>query len=207
MTRRHALVAAAVFCLTLAVLARWDAPLPASYRLLAGMFGSEASPVLFASPAGDRKLMYDLDGDGVQEEYSLQADSLLVRNADGVIWQTPPEWQVTECLIGDVTGDGVPDLLLSVWKKGSFGSHKPFWVSGEDETFRNHLFVFNLAHGAVKVVWQSSNLSRPNHAVFLSDLDGDGRSELIALEGLYDNPKAIRVTVWQWNGWGFSRQQ
>jgi len=38
-------------------------------------------------------------------------------------------------------------------------------------------------------------------------VDGDGRNELIVLEGSYDDEReapARYVTIWRWNGWGFS---
>jgi len=213
MSRHNTLAAAAIFSLCIVLLARWGSPvpagpaatvIPAAVELLAGLPGASTPQVLFATPAGKRSLVGDLNGDGIREEYTLHSGRLRVATAGGIVWQTPPEWLVTECLLGDATGDGIPDLLLSVWKVGSFGPHKPFWVSGEDATYRNHLFIFKLTGDAVKAAWQSSDLARPNHAVFLSDLDRDGRNELIALEGSYDDPKAARTTVWRWNGWGFS---
>lgn len=175
------------------------------FGLLNGI--SDQGPPPPQSPATGQTIVGDADENGVPEEYSLQSARLVVRTAGGVIWQTPPAWQVTQCLIGDATGDGKADILLSVWKTGSFGPQKPFWVSGDDDSYRNHLFIFNLVNGTVKSVWQSSNLDRPNHAVLLSDLDRDGRNELVAFEGCYDNFRAVRITVWQWNGWGFTRQQ
>jgi len=39
---------------------------------------------------------------------------------------------------------------------------------------KNHLFIFDLVNGAIKPVWQSSNLDCPNRSVELADLDGDG---------------------------------
>jgi hypothetical protein len=39
-----------------------------------------------------------------------------------------------------------------------------------------------------------------------ADLDGDGRQELVTLEGEYDQPRWSRKTigVWEWNGFGFT---
>ncbi len=152
-----------------------------------------------------REATGDLDRDRQAETYTLSDGCLIIRGSEGILWQSPAEWWVDDSLLGDLTGDGVADLCLSVWKVGSFGPHRPFWVQAEDQRIRNHCFVFNLDAGSIRAVWQSSNLARPNLALFISDRDGDGRSELYALEGDYDDPAARQLTGWQWNGWGFSQ--
>jgi len=148
---------------------------------------------------------FDLDGDGVDEIYSLQEGKLGIKTGLRTIWQSPDEWWVDDFLLGDADNDGIPDLNLLVWKAGSFGHHKPFWITEEDKSIKNHLFIFNLVHGAVKPVWQSSNLDRPNYGIDLEDIDGDGKNELVATEGDYADPGVRQVSVWRWNGWGFSR--
>ncbi|RJQ26923.1 MAG: VCBS repeat-containing protein [Peptococcaceae bacterium] len=148
---------------------------------------------------------FDLDGDGMDESYSLQEGKLRIETGSRTIWQSPDEWWVDDFLLGDADNDGIPDLNLLVWKAGSFGPHKPFWITAEDKSVKNHLFIFNLVHGAVKPVWQSSNLDRPNYGIALADIDKDSKNELIATEGDYADPEVRQVSVWRWNGWGFSR--
>lgn len=96
----------------------------------------------------------------------------------------------------------VGDIMLS--RVGSFGPSKPFWITGEDKSIKNHLF-FKLVNGSFKPVWQSSNLDRPNYDAALEDLDGDGKNELVVTEGSYTDPWERQVSIWKWNGWGFSR--
>ncbi|MEA3341804.1 MAG: hypothetical protein U9R15_17705, partial [Chloroflexota bacterium] len=47
----------------------------------------------------------------------------------------------------------------------------------------------------------------PLLALAVGDVDGDGRNEVVTLEGDYaagrDGP-ATRVDVWRWNGFGFT---
>ncbi len=158
---------------------------------------------------------FDLDRDGATEHYALRDGRLTVSldplaagsrsGAGGVIWQTPEDWWVEYFLLGDADNDGTPDLNLSVWKAGSFGLCRPFWVERDDPTVRNHLFIFDLVGGRMKAVWQSSNLDRPNLDLALEDLDGDGQNELVTLEGSYSDPQRRQITAWKWNGWGFSR--
>lgn len=148
---------------------------------------------------------FDLDNDGVNECYSLRDGRIEIRVDSRVIWRSPDEWWVDYFFLGDANNDGVPDLNLSVWKQGSFGPQRPFWVDREDGSIRNHLFIFDLVGGSLKPVWQSSNLDRPNYEMTIEDFDGDGRNELVALEGDYEDPGIRRTSVWRWNGWGFSR--
>jgi len=169
-------------------------------------FGGEQH-TLYTGPTPSRtikKLHLDLDRDGGTELYSLQNGILTAESCGKTIWQSPGEWWVEDFFNGDANNDGIPDLNLLVWKAGSFGERKPFWVTEEDKSVKNHLFIFDLAGGSIRPVWQSSNLDRPNHGSVLQDLDGDGKNELIVGEGDYGKDRISRVTVWRWNGWGFT---
>lgn len=160
-------------------------------------------PLLEARLVKNRR--FDLDGDGTYEDYSLQNGELKIVKGSQIIWQSQDDWWVDDFFLGDADNDGVSELSLLVWKSGSFGPHKPFWITQEDMSIKNHLFIFKLAGGVIKPVWQSSNLDRPNYEAALADLDGDGKNELIVTEGDYADPKMREAGVWRWNGWGFSK--
>ncbi len=148
---------------------------------------------------------FDLDQDGTYEDYSLQDGKLKVATGTQTIWQSQDDWWVSDFFLGDSNNDSILELNLLVWKSGSFGPHKPFWITREDMSIKNHLFIFKLAGDNFKPVWQSSNLDRPNYEASLEDLDGDGKNELIVTEGDYTDPGEREVSVWQWNSWGFSK--
>ncbi|MCR4397825.1 MAG: CapA family protein [Firmicutes bacterium] len=147
----------------------------------------------------------DLDADGRVEEYLLRDGRLTITVDREQVWQSPEDWWVDDFTLGDADNDGARELGLSVWKEGSFGPDRPFWVHEEDRSVRNHLFIFRPAGGSLKAVWQSSNLDRPNYAISLEDFDGDGLNELVTVEGDYSDPGKQRTGVWRWSGWGFSR--
>ena len=148
---------------------------------------------------------YDLVGDGVQESYTLRDGRIMVKDGSRIIWQSEDDWWVDYFFLGDANNDGILELNLLVWKEGSFGPYKPFWVEEEDLSVKNHLFIFKLEKDTFKPVWQSSNLAHPNYRAALIDIDGDGENELVAVEGSYTDPKQAEVTLWKWNGWGFTR--
>ena len=126
-----------------------------------------------------------------------------VTTAKGVIWQTQEAWWVDDFFLSDANNDGYSDLSLLIWKSGSFGLQRPFWITSEDKSIKNHLFVFKLKNGTFKPVWQSSNLDHPVLAADITDLDGDSKQELVVVEGSYTDPTVRQVTVWRWKGWGF----
>lgn len=148
---------------------------------------------------------FDLDGDGCQEEFYLKNGKITVRKSSRTIWQSPDDWWVDYFFPGDANNDGRPELNLLVWKEGSFGPHRPFWLEEEDTSVKNHLFIFKLEQGGIKPVWQSSNLDYPNYRASLVDFDNDGAQELLVTEGSYTDPGRRETTLWKWNGWGFQR--
>lgn len=161
-----------------------------------------------------RTVTGDLDGDGDAERYLLTGHRLTVREGEAMLWQSPPEWRVDGFSLGDVENDGAADLVMSLWKKGSFGPVRPFWEDREDRSYKNHLFVYRLTGDALRPVWCSSDLDRPIVSFVIRDADSNGLNELVVEEGEYrrtfgeryalDRKAPARTTVWRWDGWGFS---
>jgi len=154
---------------------------------------------------------YDLDRDGQTEHYVLKAQQLTVTKEGQEIWQSSADWQVTGFVLADATNDGRDDLLLVVWKPGSFGRDKPFWISVDDQRLSNHLFVLDLIQGKLRPVWFSSALDRPIQALEVNDIESDGKNELVVQEerSWWDRirerrvPSEESITYWQWKSWGF----
>lgn len=156
----------------------------------------------------------DLDGDGIIEDYSLVDHCLTVRVGEEVLWRSPRDWRVDNVVLGDADNDGKINMVLTLWKKGSFGSVKPFWVTSEDAGYKDHLFVYCLKNKVMKQVWCSSDLDHPIISLTIRDWDGDGLNELVVEEGQYrkmnaeqytfDTTAQVRTTVWRWDEWGFS---
>ncbi len=190
--------------------------------LLAGILAVALIPavwILFSGEAGAGSLIRaeaDLDGDGRMEEYLLAGHCLTVKEEEQELWKTPDDWSVDHFVIGDADNDGTENLTLSLWKTGSFGQIRPFWVTGEDNSYKNHLFVYRLEENTLRAVWCSSDLDYPMVSYEIRDTDGDGKNELVVQEGKYrkisedryaaDAGAPVRTTVWQWEEWGFRQR-
>ncbi|HHV77264.1 MAG TPA: hypothetical protein GXX39_07840 [Syntrophothermus lipocalidus] len=155
----------------------------------------------------------DLNRNGVPEMYVLKGSTLTASEEDKLIWESPSDWKVEDFLIADATNDGQEELVMTVWVPGRFGKHRPFWVSGDDGKWWNHLYVYRLVGNRMKPVWMSSGLERPVLQLEVRDVDGDKACEMIITESRYrwfpyflsKVPLGRACSVWRWEGWGFSR--
>jgi len=151
----------------------------------------------------------DLNNDVILENYDLKNGKLTITENEKMIWQSPNDWWIDNFILADSNNDGVLDINLSLWKAGSFGSSKPFWIEKNDMSVKNHFFVLDLLNGAIKQIWGSSNLSEPNCEFKITDIDDDGKNDLVVIEGDYSQkPKCTGnyIAVWKWNNWGFSNE-
>lgn len=181
----------------------------------AGLWAKQMGSALYYLNWGQKELdpiFQDLNNNGIDECYLLDKHTLNIIENNRELWTSPPEWQISTLLVGDANHDGQEDLLLVVWKRGSFGKDKPFWVEENDRDLRCHLFMFNLTGEQIKAVWMSSALHRPIYSLQLTDLDQDGKNELLIQEGSYSLLSRLThshddtPSLWQWQSWGFRKQ-
>jgi len=193
---------------------RWNGAL---YIILAGFLLLAASGCPGDARPGSEipqetaAVQHDLDRDGRPECYRLEGGRLSISRENRVLWQSPASWGVYECIWGDVNNDGREELVLLLWKTGSYGKDKPFWHQGFDDRLSNHLFVYQLINDQLKPLWCSSALPRPITDLQVIDIDQDGKNALVISEGKYGrllDEKAPLVTppsrlIMRWQGWGF----
>lgn len=164
------------------------------------------------SGVGVQSIYLDSDGDGHKEKYLLEGHRLQVFENHQLIWQSQQDWKIQQFSLADADNDKQTELLMVVWKHGSFGNAKPFWVEGPDNEYSCHLFLYRLRSGKLKSVWCSSALVNPIIEMNVEDSNEDGLNELNILEG----PRAgfgysLRQffsrhhTLWIWDNWGFKR--
>jgi len=125
-----------------------------------------------------------------------------------VVWTTPKAWIVHDARIGDMDDDGVKDIIALVDAPGTYGRLKPFWITEDDQSLHQHLYIFDIVDGAFHPVWMTSRIYTPTCS-FLLQRNVDGSSDLVtwdgddtAKNGVCASPKR---SVWHWNGWGFSK--
>jgi len=173
-----------------------------------GWWLANYSPNSPGEPSGD------LDGDGRGERVELRGGALRLYNEQQEIWHSDPTWDVHQAASADADNDGGKELAFVLWK--------PFAPLPIDRFYRGpsliegnknavsescHLFIYGFQREALRPRWCSSALPDPIQEFAFGDVDGDGRNELVVLEGSYDDEREAsgrHVTIWRWNGWGFS---
>lgn len=143
----------------------------------------------------------------------LAEGSLTVVHQGHEVWRSDPSWDVHQLLVADVNNDGKQEAAFVLWKPFRLEpaiiyqtfNFPSLWEEG---TLRNHLFLYGWRDAAWQHLWCSSPVADPIMELAAGDVDGDGSSELVVLEGSYDAPDAAatHVSVWIWNGWGFTLQ-
>ena len=158
-------------------------------------------------------LRADLNADQIPEEVTLHSGEASVQQSGKAIWSSPPGWEVLQAEVTDLNRDGIAEIALLIWR-----DFAPWpidaWLAypGRIDTFHDrrnrscHLILIGWRFGHFTEVWAGSALADPISAFRAVDLDGDGNQELVALESRYDQPRdtAHAVTVWEWNGFGFT---
>lgn len=167
-----------------------------------------------SAPSESLLITGDSDGDGQMETYELADNQVTVQTGNAVIWESYPAWKVTGLVVADADNDGQAEMLLVLWKEGSFGTSKPMWMEEEDKLYSNHLFMYRLVAGRMKAVWCSSAIEYPILQLTVSDYDGNGLQELLVTEGHAAGPLySIRQlfyenqSVWRWQEWGFALKE
>lgn len=120
--------------------------------------------------------------------------------------ESHPEWEIQQILYGDFTNEGKQQAAVYVWKEGTYYKAMPFWVTENDDSYKQHLFIYEFTPRGIKAVWQSSNLPYINTQTQLADVDNDGKNELVVIERPYLLGRiyfGTHVAIWQWDSWGF----
>jgi len=150
--------------------------------------------------------------DAVQINVALRKGTAYVYQDDTLVWRGDRSWDVREMLMADLDNDGGQEVAFVLWKPfvlwprflyEDFHFESPF----EEGSLRNHLFLYGWRDGEWRPLWCSSPMADPIREMAVDDVDADGDNELVVLEGSYDDnldEPAYYVTLWRWNGWGFT---
>ena len=141
----------------------------------------------------ERIVAADLDGDTTPEQVSLIRSVLEVEDSSGAkLYRSPSSWKVQDVIVCDMTHDGVPEIVMLVWRRGNYGSSRPFWDTGIDLRMTEHLYVMGMRDGRIMPTWMGHELGREVVEVVARE---DGSLSLVERNGAQ--------THWEWEGFGF----
>lgn len=154
----------------------------------------------------------DINADGKQEQIILADHRATLMGESRTLWQTPPEWDVRQAEVTDLNRDHVPEVTLLLWRPfapwliDAMLPHGGRISSFQDQENRScHIILIGWKRGAFRELWAGSPMAEPILRFFPADWDGNGHQELLAVEGEYTRPEeATAVTLWEWNGFGFT---
>ncbi len=108
---------------------------------------------------------------------------------------------VQQSLQLDLTGDGADELILVVWKYGSYGKHHPSWVTVDDAGLTQHVFIYEKRSDEKwHPIWMSSRTGLGIRRMKAGpEIRGTGRPRLI-----FTSDDGT-VTEWGWLTWGLTR--
>lgn len=156
----------------------------------------------------------DLNGNGLPERLSLSSNRASIYENEDLVWQSPPEWSISQAALTDLNQDGQLEATLLVWRE-----FRPWpvddWLphGGRIASFHDsqnqscHIILIGYSRGAYRELWAGSALADPIVSFAAADLDGDDVQELATLEGSYTIHRsgiAHTLKIWRWNFFGFN---
>lgn len=121
----------------------------------------------------------------------LKSRSVTVLKDGVTLWQSDPSVPVQDVLWGDIDHDEEPELMLLCWKRGRYGESRPFWVTEDDRTWSQHIYLYDWTGETVKPIWMASDLGRE---VITWSFTEEDRLVVTDRQG--------NVTAWDWLSWG-----
>ena len=126
-------------------------------------------------------------------------------------WTSPAEWQVKEVVRGDLTRDGKVEFGLLVWRPFEPWPIDKFLPNpGRIANFHNdqnlscHFILIGWDGEKYREIWAGSALANPISHLQVADINQDGYDELVAIEGKYESSINGNLTIWKWQGFGFT---
>lgn len=108
---------------------------------------------------------------------------------------------VSDFIFADLDGDGFPELIFSLWKRGSFGSCRPSWHAAHeasDDEISSHLYVYSVRRGRVRPLWCSSAVKPAIKSIAKDAVRDYGVDKHVITVERINGDK----TSWIWRGWG-----
>lgn len=141
----------------------------------------------------ESKSLYDGSN---QYEIVLKNKKVSIEYKSIEIWESPSNVKVQDILLLDIDNDNIEEILLLCWKRGRYGKHKPFWVKEDEQSWSQHIFVYELLDDNIKPQWMSSYLGLDVNEI---------SSEISTKKFLVLTDLERKTSYWVWDSWGFTR--
>lgn len=131
---------------------------------------------------------------GEPEEIVLKRRTVTVFDQGEAVWQSDREIRVQDVLWGDIDHDGANELMLLCWKRGRYGDSRPFWVTEDEKTWSQHIYLYDWTDGEIRPIWMASEIGMD---VVQWSFDETDRLVITDRSG--------EQSAWDWISWGLSR--
>ena len=136
-----------------------------------------------------------------EKEFKYEDAQVLLENRrlslqmdESMVFDTNLEWFVQDALSYDINCDGKKELILLVWKHGSYGKYRPIWVEHNDIRLEQHIFIYQwdeTRDTKLSAVWMSSALGYE-----VSSIARGSKDRLIITD------RAGVSMIWEWQDFG-----
>lgn len=145
----------------------------------------------------EKELEATQDGDGKVLNISLKHKQMSVADESGrELFKTDKSIKVQDVLCIDIDGDGAKDIIAITWKRGKFGKHRPFWITEDEKSYSQHIFIYTIrGDGTVAQKWFASDIGMLVKRMKLLDPDGDRK--ILLCEDI-----GGKCSLWLWESFG-----
>ena len=111
-----------------------------------------------------------------------------------VLWESDSSYKVQDFLLADLDRNGDKELIALLWKRGKYGTSRPFWVTEDETDYSQHLFLYDIEEGGkLQSKWFTSDVGTPIRRMKMLERTPD-----ILLTETVEGVN----NLWRWNTWG-----
>lgn len=131
-------------------------------------------------------------GEAQPSRILLEDRRVTVFDGETAVWQSDEGVRVQDMRWCDIDHDEEAELLLLCWRRGRYGSSRPFWVEEDETSWSQHIFIYDWTEErGIWPIWMASDI-RMDAVTWQFD----------ALRRLVITDREGRERAWDWVSWG-----